>query len=855
MIPVTLKIEGFLSYHEFVSVDFTRFNLACISGANGAGKSSLLDAITWALFGKARARDDALIHSHSAQATVEFEFDYEGNRYVVARSKKRDKTTALELRIQTEAGLYRPITEATLRLTEQRIQDILRLDYETFTNASFFLQGKADQFAQQRPAERKQILSSVLGLDAWERYREQAQIRRRRSETDLAALDAQLQEIDAELAQEKDRRARLQTLEASLEQLMTARKTQESILEHLRHLAASLTEQQRLVQMLAQQAAAADQRASSLSLRLDERLADQTRYQHQLADADAAYAAEAAWQAARAELERWDALAASFHQAEQRRSAPRLAIESERSRLAEERRTLLRQQTDAAELDARLPNLITQMADLIVTMAENRVHLSERPALEEKLRTLIQSQSDAQAENRSLKSEMDQLKERIDRLEVASGADCPLCGQPLGPEDRQRLIAELKTRGVEMGARYRQNIADARTAQQTQSDLEARLEALRQLETEQVRLDKNCVQLESSRSQMAAALEAWEQGAALRLREVNDLLTAETFAPQARAELAQVDAELKTLGYDAAAHDVARRTEQSGRGSQEQVRQIESARAALEPLAREIAGLQQQLAEAQSEANAQKAAHQQAAERLEQESKGVPNLDDVEQAFYRLQEQENQTRMQVGGARQAVEVLTTLRERKTIKTAEREAQAYQVELLKKLERTFGKDGIPARLIENALPELQEQANRILEQLSGGAMTVEFHTQRDFKDAKREDKKETLDILIRDETGAAREYELFSGGEAFRVNFAIRLALSRILAQRAGSRLQMLVIDEGFGSQDAAGRARLVQAINLVRDDFACILVITHLEELKDAFPARIEVEKHPDGSQVRVLIL
>ena len=170
---------------------------------------------------------------------------------------------------------------------------------------------------------------------------------------------------------------------------------------------------------------------------------------------------EAAWQAARAELERWDALAASFHQAEQRRSAPRLAIESERSRLAEERRTLLRQQTDAAELYARLPNLITQMAGLIVTMAENRVPLSERPALEEKLRTLIQSQSDAQAENRSLKSEMDQLKERIDRLEAASGADCPLCGQPLGPEDRQRLIAELKARGVEMGARYRQNIAVA----------------------------------------------------------------------------------------------------------------------------------------------------------------------------------------------------------------------------------------------------------------------------------------------------------------------------------------------------------------------------------------------------------
>ncbi|HWQ83560.1 MAG TPA: SbcC/MukB-like Walker B domain-containing protein, partial [Anaerolineales bacterium] len=98
----------------------------------------------------------------------------------------------------------------------------------------------------------------------------------------------------------------------------------------------------------------------------------------------------------------------------------------------------------------------------------------------------------------------------------------------------------------------------------------------------------------------------------------------------------------------------------------------------------------------------------------------------------------------------------------------------------------------------------------------------------------------------------RDYEMFSGGEAFRVNFAIRLALSEILAQRAGARLQTLVIDEGFGSQDALGRQRLIEAINMVREDFAKILVITHIDELKDAFPNRIEVEKTDRGSTVRV---
>jgi exonuclease SbcC len=141
---------------------------------------------------------------------------------------------------------------------------------------------------------------------------------------------------------------------------------------------------------------------------------------------------------------------------------------------------------------------------------------------------------------------------------------------------------------------------------------------------------------------------------------------------------------------------------------------------------------------------------------------------------------------------------------------------------------------------------------MLDRLSGGNMTVRFITQAAYKEKRRDDLKETLDIQISDSAGT-RDYEMYSGGEAFRVNFAIRLALSEVLAQRAGARLQTLVIDEGFGSQDAQGRQRLIEAINLVRPDFAKILVITHIEELKDAFPNRIEVEKTDKGSVVTVI--
>ena len=114
-------------------------------------------------------------------------------------------------------------------------------------------------------------------------------------------------------------------------------------------------------------------------------------------------------------------------------------------------------------------------------------------------------------------------------------------------------------------------------------------------------------------------------------------------------------------------------------------------------------------------------------------------------------------------------------------------------------------------------------------------------------------KETLDIKISDEMGT-RNYELYSGGEAFRTDFSLRIALSKLLAKRAGTRLRTLVIDEGFGTQDAQGLEHLVEAIQSISDDFDKIIVVTHLEALKNAFPVRIEVVKHPDtGSTYEVI--
>ena len=115
-------------------------------------------------------------------------------------------------------------------------------------------------------------------------------------------------------------------------------------------------------------------------------------------------------------------------------------------------------------------------------------------------------------------------------------------------------------------------------------------------------------------------------------------------------------------------------------------------------------------------------------------------------------------------------------------------------------------------------------------------------------------RETLEIQVSDELGAYRPYETYSGGEAFRINFALRIALSQLLAARVGVPVRTLVIDEGFGTQDEQGIQSIIEAITKVRRDFAKILIITHLEEVKEAFAVRIEVVKDPvTGSRFNLI--
>jgi len=312
--------------------------------------------------------------------------------------------------------------------------------------------------------------------------------------------------------------------------------------------------------------------------------------------------------------------------------------------------------------------------------------------------------------------------------------------------------------------------------------------------------------------------------------------------------LETIEKELAGLGYDAARHEQARQQLQ-------QLEPYERDKNSLDEAARLIEQEKSLAARAQESARAlRESLNRDIVKKdiLTDELSALPQVQQdlaaAELEYKSVSGRRSQAQEAVGSVRARLKRLAELEVKKK-EYEDRIAQSAREEsIYRDLARAFGKNGIQALIIDSALPEIAQEANRLLARLTDSRMTVKFETQRTTR---KDVLKETLDITIADELGT-RNYEMFSGGEAFRINFAIRIALSRLLARRAGAPLPTLIIDEGFGTQDTTGMEKLKEAINSVQDDFEKILVITHMDELKDSFPTRIDVTKTADGSTINV---
>ena len=852
MIPVRLRLQGFLSYLHPAELDFTAFSLACISGPNGAGKSSLLDALTWALFGQARRRDDAIIHTAADAASVTFEFELAGERYRVQRARARGKPQLLELhQWDPERRAWRALSERRLRDTQAKIEKILGLDYRTFVHASFFLQGQADNFARQTPAERKETLARVLDLQQWEAFHERARERRREAEAELRRLDEEAEEARHVLARREELLAQHAQLETELESLARQRQQIEEGLRAAEALRAQAEAARQRVEDARQAAAQAEADVHHAQRQCTQIQAELEQLAALLARADDIHAAEQQRRALQSQLSEWSQKAHRYRELQAQLAQTQAAYREARARLEQERRGLERQRQEAHAAHERLQALKASITEL-----QTRLEVlpsTDADAVNARLQSLAAEEAQLQAENNDLRATMNELKDRLERLRQATGATCPLCGQELTEEHRTALIARLEEEGKTLAERYRANKERLTQLANERRDLQQDLQQARRAQNERQRLDQALAKLQAQSEALQTTWENWQHQAAPRLEEVARLLDTDAFAPELRQRLDELLAARDALAYDPQIHAQVEAQLEALAVAEADAQRLAQAQARHEALASRLADWRLHLRQAQQRHQHLLAEWERAQAEAQRLREALPDVSRLQDQWHRVVNLERQRQQELGAVRQQRAFVAETEERLRALEASREALVQRIARYKEVELACSKKGVPALLIEQALPHLEVEANDLLDRLTDGEMHLSFRTQAAYKDPKRKDTRETLDIIVSDAHGE-RPYETFSGGEAFRINFAIRLALARMLARRAGAQVRLLVIDEGFGSQDETGRQRLVEAINRVRDQFSHIVVITHIAELRDRFPVRIEVEKTAqDGSRLRLV--
>jgi len=1028
MIPTQICLRNFMCYRAdtdggALALALDGIHVVCLSGENGAGKSALLDAITWALWGEGRVADDDLIAQGESEMQVELTFQLGDQRYRVIRQRQRGGTgkrggqmagkSQLDLQV-ADGERWRPIGENNVRETQAQINALLRMSYSTFINASFLLQGRADEFTAKMPAERKQVLADILDLGEYDDLEGRARERARRHSDELKGLRGRIEQLDLSAQKVGFWRETVAAAGAIVEAAAGRAAAAEAERERAESRARELGEKAERRKELLARLAALREEAAGLERGVGELRAAIAADEALLASGPRIAEGVAALGAARAELARLDGLREHFLELESRRKELQAELKHALAELraelqaAAQRRDVLRERAGRRDaLAAAIGELERQLAAARPLAQEREQRAAERTGLDQRLARLAELERrrlglvavvekrqdslvaareeqgrllrrlDAQlaeaprwrtelhaarvaadelaaaearlaAARERERADADQageqraacarLKEGADRLKAdqtlldSGGGTCPICRSDLGDHGVERVHAHYAAELAELRARFAaaRKAADAAEARLAEAraaiaDLEAGLAELRRAaaaapalagrvaeadgwqaerarvaaelaglvalidarqfepaaqaelaalegelaaagDPDELRHQRGMVEerlhelearldesrrleggLDARRRELAAldadlgALPAAEEAAAALERR----LAENDFAPEIRQAGRKVVEEIEQLGYGAEAHAAARASAEGLAHWEQEQRRLEIAErdmanrrellardealraktaGELELLARDDARLEQEL-RALPQATAERAA-------------AAARLRDAQEA---LREAEKDCAEKQAGLRRAEEDARELAELRDTERRLGERQGLFAELAEAL----GKKGVQAMLIETAIPQIEEEANRILGRMTDNQMHLSFEMQRDTK---KGDTVETLDIKIADTLGT-RAYDAFSGGEAMRANFAVRVALSRLLARRAGARLETLVIDEGFGTLDSLGRERMVEAITSVQDDFRRIIVITHIDDLKDRFPALIEVSKTPAGSR------
>ncbi len=762
--------------------------LTGIFGSNGSGKTTLLEAIAWAIYGAPAVRGDKdsirrLGAKGRAGVEVELDFRLGAHEYRVTRGLS---TATLLQDGQLVANSIKAVTD--------KLERALGMTHEEFFNTYFTGQKELAVMAALGKTERAAFLSRVLG---YERLREaQERVREVRN-----AVAAEVRGLEAGLA---DGAALAAGREAAAAALATARGAAQAADATRRAAEEALArEEPRWTEWVAR-------RERTLSLDGERRMAEQgvvaARQEFQRLDKELADALAAREQLRRLEVElapvtRLKQEIAALERL-QRAAAARQADEAQLAELSRAAETLERRLAELGDVAGEVAR-----ADAAAHALAQRVQAVERVAEDERT-AWVRDRQYAETKRTELLKLYEEVKEQRDQI-VKLGPDgtCPTCKRPLGPEYAAVLgLLDAQLEVIKGDGKY----------------FRQRLEQLAQLPAKlrDAEADRDRV-LEESRRASARAGE-------LRARaEERQRAGAQASVLRGRAAALERQLAAHPAGYDASRHDAVR-----------------AELATLEPIALEAAALEERARRA--EALVPEA--EQAEQRLSTGERRVRALTDAvraegfSDAGYR-QAKDRYDRA-VGALREAelagVEARGALSraeddvrevQRREGERAARERQLAQLKgrqrLHNELDRAFS--DLRGELNARMRPEIAELASGFLADLTDGRYD-ELDLTEDY----------AVTVL---DGGVPKP--VISGGEEDIANLVLRLAISQMIAERAGQPLSLLVLDEIFGSLDEARRLHVVGLLRRLADRFPQVILITHIEQVREGLDRVIRVEFDP----------
>jgi exonuclease SbcC len=854
MRPIRLEIKGFTAFRDPQTIAFEGLDLFAISGPTGSGKTSILDAITYALFGtieRVGRQAGQFVSQGQVRMAVCFDFAVDGERYRVTRSTPAKGATKILLE-RWDGGWSQAGEGADKVATaNELIKRAVGLDYDAFTRTVLLPQGRFAEFLVGDAKERRAILTDLLGLELFERLGRRAGDVKREADAEVRAMTSLLETEYAGVTPDQVAEAEvLAKAAAQREEALAAAETEvRAVAERWADAARAIADLRacerdlREAERVAASVAEALEDVAAHAAAVDAEVVDRTR--SVTAGEKAAAKAAAAVMKAETSWGRPVDLAALLAKAE--------ACVGAREGLAEA-------EADLARAAAALPALEAAETEAAgaagVALAGAEAAISALAAAEEAVEV---------ARHANLVAAV--------RSGVREGEDCPVCGAKIAtlPKVQKAASLERATAGLEKARaaaeRARVDLAEAERGRDRAS------EEVRVATAEATRCakaaDRARAEVERLEGALAAALGAKLPADPVatigeRLARLEELTAAELDAREAaddaRRALVEAERARDALGADLA-EARGRLASLSVSGLLERARglaegvdgapapltgdenagRLSAAAAALAGTLDRAAGVL--LATADARGADEGAVAREAAAPLEGlvdvdlRNAGVAEV--VELAASARTAAARETATAADRATRSREKLANA-EAIVEQVAEHRARAAVFDALAKELR---QDRLIAFLQVEALQLLAAAGSARLSGLSQGRYRLEFDEDEFF----------VVDTWNGEERRSART---LSGGETFLASLALALALSeqvRALAVTERARLDSLFLDEGFGTLDPESLETVVEAIEQLGGDGRIVGVITHVQELAIRLPARIEVEKSPRGSTLRVV--